>query len=466
MKLEEEYHTKFEIDGFPHFLQVVDGTLHGFHKRVAPTSQVLQQWIGSTYKQDHVIADQDALEVFSHDFLESSTRVVLGIYEKSTPERETYVKLTRHFEDTLFAEVDSIERAESFVKAWVDTKHESEEAKTPKREDLKLPGLLVLTKHSGYEPYTGDLGDLNALNLFIDLYSHPLIQNVDHFDFDTSTQSTDIRKNADGTVAKAPALLLLFHAPGGDRDRVGWFADAAKLCRQKLLSVHAITNAVVPNPPRGSRSGMLATKHGVRPDQALPVVRIAEVTPTGVTKYRPDVELQSAAEVVTFVEAWSRKEVRPYYKSLPAPDPLPKGRLYEVVADTWQDLMKEDKDLFVNCFAPWCGHCQHLKPAWQELQKTTKYVETARVLFFDATQNDLPDGIVVQGYPTILFFPAPKDGMSRPPPKAYRGASRTVPDFLRFIHSSATYPFDETKRPAVEEDDDEDGILGELGKDL
>jgi protein disulfide isomerase len=464
MKMEEEYHSKFQIDGFPHFLQVVDGTLHGFHKRVAPTSQVLQQWIGSTYKQDHVIADENALEVFSHDFLESSTRVVIGIYEKGTPERETYVKLTRHFEDTLFAEVDSIERAENFVKAWVDTKHESEEAKTPKREDLKVPGLLVLTKHSGYEAFSGDMADLNALNLFIDLYSHPLIQNVDHFDFDTSTQSTDIRKHADGTVSKSPALLLLFHAPGGDK--VPWFEEAAKLCRQKLLSVHAITNIVVPNPPRGSRSGMLATKHGVRHDQALPVVRIAEVTPTGVTKYRPEAEVQDAAQVVSFVEAWTRKEVRPYYKSLPPPDPLPKGRLYEVVADTWHDLMKEDKDLFVNCFAPWCGHCQHLKPSWQELQKTTKFVETLRVVFFDATQNDLPDGIVVQGYPTILFFPAPKNGEPRPSPKSYRGASRTVPDFLRFIHSQATYPFDETKRPEVEEDEEEDGILGELGKDL
>jgi thiol-disulfide isomerase/thioredoxin len=211
---------------------------------------------------------------------------------------------------------------------------------------------------------------------------------------------------------------------------------------------------------------MLATKHGVRHDQVLPVVRIAEVTPTGVTKYKPEKEVENAAQVVSFVEAWTRKEVKPYYKSLPAPDPLPKGKLYEVVADTWHDLMKEDKDLFVNCFAPWCGHCQHLKPSWQELQKATKYVETLRVVFFDATQNDLPDGIVVQGYPTILLFPAPKDGMPRSAPKAYRGASRTVPDFLKFMHSAATYPFDETKRPDVEEDEEEDGILGELGKDL
>ena len=107
------------------------------------------------------------------------------------------------------------------------------------------------------------------------------------------------------------------------------------------------------NSPRGARSGMLAAKHGVRHDQVLPVVRIAEVTPTGVTKYRPETEVQTAAQVVSFVEAWSRQELKPYYKSLPPPDPLPKGRVYEVVADTWEDLMKEDKDLFINCFAPW-----------------------------------------------------------------------------------------------------------------
>ena len=98
------------------------------------------------------------------------------------------------------------------------------------------------------------------------------------------------------------------------------------------------------NSPRGARSGMLAAKHGVRHDQVLPVVRIAEVTPTGVTKYRPETEVQTAAQVVSFVEAWSRQELKPYYKSLPPPDPLPKGRLYEVVADTWGDFMKEEND--------------------------------------------------------------------------------------------------------------------------
>merc|ERR1719460_2053014 len=81
MKISESMSNKYEIDGYPLFVQVVDGTLHQFHRRVPPTAQTLTSWVGNTYKQDHVLADEQALEVFSHDFLQSSARVVLGIYQ-------------------------------------------------------------------------------------------------------------------------------------------------------------------------------------------------------------------------------------------------------------------------------------------------------------------------------------------------------------------------------------------------
>jgi protein disulfide-isomerase A1 len=34
------------------------------------------------------------------------------------------------------------------------------------------------------------------------------------------------------------------------------------------------------------------------------------------------------------------------------------------------------KDVLVNCFAPWCGHCQRFKPRYQELAKKLSHVQS------------------------------------------------------------------------------------------
>jgi thiol-disulfide isomerase/thioredoxin len=206
----------------------------------------------------------------------------------------------------------------------------------------------------------------------------------------------------------------------------------------------------------------MAQKSGITYDAApSPVVRIAEVSATGVQKYRPTADAQSAADVVAFVDSYGKKELKPFFRSLPAPDPIPNGRLFEVVADTWGEVQAKDKDLFVNCFAPWCGHCQHLKPTWQELQRTTKYVPSLHVLFFDATQNDIPAGITVQGFPTMLFFPAKKADKTEREVVPYRG-QRSVKEFIAFMKQHATYPIDENWRPEKVEETSEDDDISAL----
>lgn len=73
----------------------------------------------------------------------------------------------------------------------------------------------------------------------------------------------------------------------------------------------------------------------------------------------------------------------------------------------FQNLVMEDEKSiwFVEFYAPWCGHCKHLEPVWNDLAGELKgKVNVGKV---DATQETVLGGrFAVQGYPTIKLFPA------------------------------------------------------------
>ncbi|CAK82668.1 unnamed protein product (macronuclear) [Paramecium tetraurelia] len=58
--------------------------------------------------------------------------------------------------------------------------------------------------------------------------------------------------------------------------------------------------------------------------------------------------------------------------------------------------------VFVKIYAPWCGHCKKLAPAYEELaqQLNRKDIVIAEVDF----TADRIEGIEIEGYPTLLFF--------------------------------------------------------------
>lgn len=75
-----------------------------------------------------------------------------------------------------------------------------------------------------------------------------------------------------------------------------------------------------------------------------------------------------------------------------------------VVGKNFEEIViNNDKDVFVEFYAPWCGHCKTLAPKYDELGKKFAGNEKVVIAKVDATENDTPAKI--SGFPTLILYP-------------------------------------------------------------
>jgi len=65
--------------------------------------------------------------------------------------------------------------------------------------------------------------------------------------------------------------------------------------------------------------------------------------------------------------------------------------------------LDDTKDVLVEFYAPWCGHCKSLEPKYDELAKKLAYNKNIVIAKIDATANEVPQ-VSVKSFPTIKLF--------------------------------------------------------------
>jgi len=128
-------------------------------------------------------------------------------------------------------------------------------------------------------------------------------------------------------------------------------------------------------------------------------------------------------------------EVEPYLKSEPIPE-ADDEPVKTVVAKNFEEIVNDEtKDVLIEFYAPWCGHCKNLAPKYDELAKKLEKEDDIVIAKMDATANDVPKPFDVRGFPTLYFVPK----NSKKSPKTYQG-DREVKDFIKYIAREATDP--------------------------
>jgi len=114
----------------------------------------------------------------------------------------------------------------------------------------------------------------------------------------------------------------------------------------------------------------------------------------------------SADNLKAFVEKFLNDELQHYVKSEEPPADN-SGPVKVVTGRTFSQIVDDpEKDVMIEFYAPWCGHCKSLEPKYKELGQKLKKHEKLVIAKMDATANDYPSEYQVSGYPTIYFKPA------------------------------------------------------------
>ncbi|XP_023522947.1 protein disulfide isomerase-like 1-4 isoform X3 [Cucurbita pepo subsp. pepo] len=140
--------------------------------------------------------------------------------------------------------------------------------------------------------------------------------------------------------------------------------------------------------------------------------------------------------IKAFGENFLEDKLKPFYKS----DPIPEtndGDVKIVVGDNFNEIvLDESKDVLLEIYAPWCGHCQALEPTYNKLAKHLHGIDSLVIAKMDGSTNEHPRA-KSDGFPTILFFPAGNKSFD---PITVE-TDRTVVAFYKFLKKNASIPF-------------------------
>jgi protein disulfide-isomerase A6 len=105
------------------------------------------------------------------------------------------------------------------------------------------------------------------------------------------------------------------------------------------------------------------------------------------------------------------------------------GKVIDLNPDNFDQVVLDDsKNVFVKFYAPWCGHCVRMAPAFDELAAQAK--NDFVIAKLDASAHgDLAQRFGVRGFPTLKYF---KKG-AKETPVAYQGGrdSATMFNWLK-----------------------------------
>jgi protein disulfide isomerase len=152
-------------------------------------------------------------------------------------------------------------------------------------------------------------------------------------------------------------------------------------------------------------------------------------------KFKPETDDLSTDSFNAFIKGVESGTITKHLMSEEIPEDN-SGPVFTIVGKNYEATVYDaEKDVLVEFYAPWCGHCKKLEPIYREIAKRLEGVRTMVVAKIDMTANDV-EGVDVEGFPTIKFWRADK----KDDPLDYDG-DRDVDSFITWLEEKAALPF-------------------------
>jgi len=181
-------------------------------------------------------------------------------------------------------------------------------------------------------------------------------------------------------------------------------------------------------------------------DSELPSMRIIKLE-EDMSKFKPASTEITEDNVRAFVTSYKAGDLKPHLMSEEIPEDWDKEAVKVLVGKNFNDVaMDTNKDVLVEFYAPWCGHCKSLEPIYNQLGEKFKDNAEIVVAKMDSTANEV-EQVKVQGFPTLKLF---KKGDNKI--IDYNG-ERTLEGLSKFLESGGV----DGAAPEEEDEEEETG---------
>ena len=151
------------------------------------------------------------------------------------------------------------------------------------------------------------------------------------------------------------------------------------------------------------------------------------------TKFKPESNEISSDNIRAFVNKVLDGKLKQHLLSQDLPEDWDKTPVKTLVSTNFDEVaLDKEKDVLVEFYAPWCGHCKQLAPIYDQLGE--KYADRADVVIakVDATGNEL-EHTKVNSFPTIKLYKKDTNQVIE-----YNG-ERTLDGLSRFLETDGEY---------------------------
>ncbi|XVF20228.1 hypothetical protein REPUB_Repub11eG0179700 [Reevesia pubescens] len=389
---ENELAQEYDVQGFPTVYFFVDGE----HKPYpgARNKEAIVTWIKKKIGPGvyNITTVEDAERI-----LTSESKVALGFLNSLGPESEELAAASRLQDDVSFYQTVNPDVANLF---HIDPK-------------VKRPALVLLKKEAEKISHFDGQFVKTAISEFVFSNKLPLV-------------TIFTRENAPSIFESSIKKQLLLFATSNISEKVlPVFQEAANFFKGKLIFVYVqVDNEDFGRP--------VADYFGVSGDGP----KILAYTGNDDARkfvFDGDVTLD---KLKAFGEDFLEDKLKPFHKS----DPIPESNdddVKVVVGNNFDEIvLDESKDVLLEIYAPWCGHCQSLEPTYNKLAKHLRGIDSLVIAKMDGTTNEHPRA-KSDGFPTILFFPAGNKSFD----PITVDTDRTVVAFYKFLKKHASIPF-------------------------